>query len=118
MTVPFIRSVHFYKRSAKLISMLDYPEVSRIVEAAAKSKVGRENIVRVFTAPGIDSDGKDALRITIVIAPGAADRIRGDDVLNMLVEMHNRLYEEHDERTPIIHYATEEELSVSDSSEC
>jgi len=98
--------------------MLDYPEVSRIVEASAKAVLGDENIVRALTEPGADSEGKDALRITIVVTLGAADQIKGADVMKMLLDIHNRLDSEKEERTPIIHYATEEELAAGDNPEC
>lgn len=98
--------------------MLDYPEVSRIVETLARATLGDANVIRAATEPGADSEGNDALRITIVLTPGAAERIRGDDVLRMLLEVNNRLYDEKEERTPIIHYATEEEIAAGDNPEC
>jgi hypothetical protein len=98
--------------------MLDYSDVSKIVETSAKATLGDENVVRAFTEPGADSEGKDALRITIVVTPGAADRIKGADVMKMLLDVHNRFDSKKEERAPIIHYATEEELAAGDNPEC
>jgi hypothetical protein len=98
--------------------MLDDAQTTQMLEVIAKSKLGRENVVRVFTEPWSDLDGKDALRITIVITPGAVDRIKGDDLVDNLVDIRTRLYEAHDERTPFVTYATEEELAVGDDPEC
>jgi hypothetical protein len=97
--------------------MLDYAEISQIVESSARPILGRENVVRVFSEPGMDSEGKDAVRITIVITPGAVARIKGDALLDNLVEIHKRLSEGGEERTPMVGYATEEELAEVDDPE-
>jgi hypothetical protein len=97
--------------------MLDDARTIRIIEEIAKSKLGRDNIVRVFTKPGVDSEGKDAVRITIVITPDAVTRIKGDALLDNLLEIHNRLSEAGEARTPIVGYATEEELAEIDDPE-
>ena len=98
--------------------MLDYPKINEVIEAVAKAKLGRKNVVRTFTEPWSDSDGKDALRITIVISEGAVDRLRGDKLGDNLLEIHNQLYQMQDARTPIVEYATEEELAAGDDPEC
>ncbi len=95
--------------------MLDYPEISGNVAKIAKATLGPKNVIRAHTKPGIDSEGKGALHITIVIAPKAVERIKGDDLLSMLVRINDWLYEIQDERTPIIWYATEKELAAGAS---
>lgn len=90
---------------------MDYGDVSKVVEKAAKSALGRKNVVRVFTEPSSDAEGRDALRITIVLVPGAVDRAEGDALLNNLLKIHDSLYELGEQRTPIVGYATEEELA-------
>ncbi len=89
----------------------------KIVETSAKRILGKENVVRVFTEPGTDSEGKDAMRITIVITPEAVTRIKGDALLDNLLEIHNRLSEAGEDRTPMVGYATEEELAEIDDPE-
>jgi hypothetical protein len=93
--------------------MLDYAEISRIVESEAKPSLGKSNVVRVFTEPGTDADGQDALRITIVVAPEAVATIDGDTLLDNLLDIHDRLKEAGEERTPMVGYATEDELADS-----
>ena len=46
-----------------------------------------------------------------------ADAISGDAVLDNLVQIHERLRVKGEERLPIVHFATEEELLESDDSE-
>jgi len=55
------------------------------------------------------------LRITIVIPQGAAARLKGDAVLDTLVDIQNRLRNAGEERFPIVEYATEEELASGDT---
>jgi hypothetical protein len=97
--------------------MLDYQEISQLVETSAKPILGQENVLRVFTEPGSDSEGKDAVRITIVITPDAVTSIKGDALLDNLLEIHNRLSEAGEARTPIVGYATEDELAEIDDPE-
>ena len=61
---------------------------------------------RVFSEPAIDSTGRDALRITIVIQDEALPKISGDAVVDTLVRVQRRLFEAGEERFPIVEYAT------------
>ena len=92
-------------------------EVSRIVEKAAKHALGKKLVDRVFAEPGMDAEGHNAVRITIVVKPDAVDKIDGDLLLDNLLEIHDALRERGEERTPIVGYATEAELAESDDSE-
>jgi len=69
-----------------------------------------------MSQPTVDSEGRDALRITIVIESGAAARIKGDAALDTLVQIQDRLREAGEERFPIVEYATKEELEESGDS--
>jgi hypothetical protein len=64
-----------------------------------------------------DSQGHDALRVTIVIRPGAADKLKGDSVLDTLVEIQDRLREAGEERFAIVEYATQDELETGGDSQ-
>jgi len=97
--------------------MLDYAELSKIVEKAAKSALGRRSVVRVFTEPGSDAEGQDALRITLVVTPSAVETIDGDALLDNILKIHVALWERGEQRTPMVSYATEEELAEIDDSE-
>jgi hypothetical protein len=96
-------------------SMLDMETIKQFSAEIAKANFGPENVVRVETEPTVDSYGKEALDLLIVIAPGVADAFTGDDVLDTLVQISERLQRAGDERFPIISYATEEELADIDS---
>jgi hypothetical protein len=84
---------------------------SRLIQQPLMAELGERNVVRVEHEPTTDSQGRDALRITVVIAPGATKRLHGGSALNALIRLRKRLGEMGDERTPMIEYATEAELA-------
>jgi hypothetical protein len=87
----------------------------RLIRQALVAQLGKENVVDVDWKPTTDSLGRDALRITVVITPGATERLK-NSVLDALIKLRERLEEMHDDRLPIVHYATEAELAEDASS--
>ncbi|MGD9617253.1 MAG: hypothetical protein AB7H90_18970 [Alphaproteobacteria bacterium] len=98
--------------------MLTDTQIVEKVEKIAKSKLGRENVVRVFSEPGSGIDAEPLMVFTVVLAPDAADRITGDEVVDNLVAINDFFYKLRDERRPHLRYATEEELAAGDDPEC
>jgi len=94
-------------------TMLQLSEISRVVDRVARSNL-RGEVVRVLSEPTIDSTGEDAIRVMIVLTPGAADRISGEAALNTLVGIQRGLEEAGENRLAIVEYATEEELAEVD----
>jgi len=95
--------------------MLELEKVTQISTEVAKANFGAQNVVRVESEPTADSEGQEALNLLIVIAPGVMEAVDGDEVLDTLVQIVDRLQEAGDDRFPIIEYATEEELADIDS---
>jgi hypothetical protein len=98
--------------------MLTDAQITKRVEEIAKSKLGRENVVRVFGERGSGMDAEPLMVFTIVLAPDAVDRLAGDAVVDNLVAINDFFYELRDERKPHLRYATEEELATGDDPEC
>lgn len=98
--------------------MLSDAQIAKRVEQIAKSRLGRENVVRVFSEPGSGIDAEPLMVFTIVLAPNALDRVGGDEVVDNLVAINDFFYELQDERKPHLRYATEEELAAGDDPEC
>ena len=96
---------------------LNEEKINQIVREVAKANLAPYASGQVVNEPTTDSAGQDALRITIVIAPDAAPKIKGDAVVDTLVQIQDRLREAGEERFPIIQYATEEELENSGDTE-
>lgn len=96
--------------------MIERNKIIQIARDVATANLTSAAVRDVISEPAIDSEGREALRITIVIKPGAPARLKGDAVLDTLVQIQNRLRDAGEERFPIIEYATEEELQESGDS--
>jgi len=96
---------------------LDQDKIATITKAAATTTLGSERFVDVANTSITDSTGDDALQITIVLTPASTDEITGERALRTLSEIRKRLQEAGEERLPIVHYATQEELAESGDSQ-
>jgi hypothetical protein len=90
--------------------MLSHDEIARAAADFARSRFGSQVVGRVLSEDRIDSQGQDALHLTIVWAPGSTPRLDGDAILGTLVQIHRHLLDAGDERLPLVDYATEDEL--------
>ena len=93
--------------------MLDEKRIREIAQEAATANLTSANFTSIASSTATDSEGHEALRIVIVIKPGAETKIEGDAALDTLVEIQNRLRKEGEERFPLVEFATEEELSAT-----
>jgi hypothetical protein len=96
--------------------MLHQKRILEIAQEVASAKLTSANVSSVSSRAAIDSEGHEALRITIVIKPGSESRIKGDATLDTLVGIQDRLRSEGEERFAIIEYATKRELSEGGDS--
>jgi hypothetical protein len=96
----------FYKSKIKPDDLF-----GRLIGQALIAKLGRNNVVRVVWQPTTDSQGEDAIGVTVVLKPGAVRRLQGETLIEALVSLRTRLRELRDDRVPIVHYATEAELA-------
>lgn len=87
--------------------MLDTERVAELTEQAVRKWIDLE---RVMIEPTIDSQGEEALRVTLVLDRQVAERVTGDQALNVLRGIQQGLWNEGETRLPIIEYATEDEL--------
>ena len=90
--------------------MLASEKINKTVTEVATANLTPSVVRYVMSEPTTDSGGEEALRITIVIAPGAAEAVSGDAVLDALVMSQDRLRKAGEERFPIVEYAAEDEL--------
>ena len=96
--------------------MVDQTKIIQIARAAATANLTSAAFSNVLSESATDSTGNEALRITIVIKPDFASRLKGDAVLDTLVQIQDKLHEAGEERFPIVEYATEAELQDSGDS--
>ena len=96
--------------------MLQDKRIREIAREIASTNLDSANISSVASSTAVDSSGQEAVRITIVIKPGVEEKIKGDAALDTLVQLQDRLRKEGEERTPIVEYATKNELEASGDS--
>lgn len=97
--------------------MLELNQVDAIAREVATKHLAALGVEGVASEPAVDSQGDEALRITITIR--SADKIpgNGQQFLKTLTEIWGRLEEANDSRFPIIDYATQEEFGSVDDTE-
>ena len=93
--------------------MLDEERIRQIVQQVATANLTSANFSSIASNWATDFEGHEALRIVIVINPGAEAKINGDAALDTLVGIQDRLRKEGEERFPLVEFATKKELSES-----
>ncbi|HEU5272278.1 MAG TPA: hypothetical protein VFU97_01350 [Xanthobacteraceae bacterium] len=91
--------------------MLDDDKIVSIATDVATANLSHAHVTSVSSEPTIDSEGHDALRITIVLAPDSATSLSGDKVLDTLLQIRRNLQTAGESRFPIVEFATEAELA-------
>jgi len=91
--------------------MIALKKIDEIVASIAFRQLSDRNVEAVESEPTVDSDGLEAVRITIVLKPGTAAGLDGDALLNTLVEIHQSLLKAGEDRFPLVEYATRAELA-------
>lgn len=81
--------------------------IEKIIKQAARKSI---RLQRAIVEPTVDSQGEEALRVTLVLDPQVIERVAGDQALDVLFEINEALQSAGDDRLPIIFYATEEEV--------
>jgi hypothetical protein len=83
--------------------------IRQIAKRAATSNLGSANFSSIINSTTTNSTGREALRIMIVIPPGAETKIRGDAALDTIVEIQDRLRKAGEERFALVEFATKKE---------
>jgi hypothetical protein len=91
--------------------MLNDDAIKQIVRAAVQEHTTPQSVRDVLVEPDVDLDGRDALKITIVVANDAIEMLtREDAALDTLVDIKNRIRDAGEDRFPVIWWSTEQEL--------
>ena len=84
--------------------MLSSAEIGQIAKQEAVQHLPPEAIDGVSSQDTLDSEGRDAVRITITLKAKVAQQLKGDDVLDTLVAIRSRLAEAGESRLSIVEY--------------
>ena len=84
------------------------------IKEIARANLGSANVEDFLLKRTTDVEGNPALQITIVlISESFAASMPKDAALNNLVQIHDELLKNDDQRFPFIRYATKEDLQPS-----
>lgn len=97
--------------------MLEDRQIQALMKEVAAGVMPATQLLDVRTEPALDADGKDALRITVVISDDAARSLTGAQLANLLLDVHDGLLREGDERFPLISYATPTDNGEADDED-
>lgn len=93
------------------------PTISEVTTNVVSQRLPQARVEAVHAEPTTDSEGKEAVRITIVLAPDTARSFTGDQALDLLVAIQQALLAGGEDRFPIVQYTTSEELALDDREE-
>ncbi len=96
--------------------MLEAGRINAIVGDAARKSLKARSVLDVLSSPSTDSEGRDALLITIVVTPTSAANLGGDAALNTVVLVQNELAKAGELRLPLIEFSTKKELAAGGGS--
>jgi hypothetical protein len=94
----------------EVISVLEDPQVQKLMMQVAKGILPAQSLLEVRSEPVEDSEGQQALRITLVLSEEAIEILTPDQIVSLLTVVHDRLQQEGDERFPLLGYATPSDL--------
>lgn len=92
--------------------MLQDARIKEIALEVARTDLPDWLVEDALIQAAMDSQGGDALRITLVVQPFEWADDDGDSFLRFLVDLHSRLEREGEERLPIPTIATRDDLAV------
>jgi hypothetical protein len=85
---------------------MDKTRIEQLAKQAATATLGTGSVSTVVMAPMFDSEGHEAMRLTIVMSPGFASALRdGSKVAKTFVQVHDVLEEAGEKRFPFINFA-------------
>ena len=84
-------------------------DVNQIVMRVASTSLIGHVVATVSSEPAFDSDGRDAVHITVVFAEGD-NSVSGDLALDTIVDIRQALQRAGEQRTAIINFTNEQEL--------
>ena len=96
--------------------MLNDPQLQTLMTEIVNGRLPKVQLQQVMTDTFTDSEGEDALRITLVLAPDSVRELTGDEMLRLLVEVQHSLRREGEDRFAIIDYATEDDLREEENA--
>lgn len=86
--------------------MMNHQEIVDLVRSAVSTTLRQPGIDEIRVVPAFDQEGAEALQITIVLTPQAANAIDGEQALRTLVAIGDRLRGAGEQRYPLVEYSS------------
>jgi hypothetical protein len=86
------------------MSELDPRDIEQIVKRIATANLSRGSVQSVVSQPMIDSEGQEAVQITITLTSGSTASVKGDAALNTFIEIKDKLRDQGDTRFPFVEF--------------
>ena len=93
------------------MNTLEPNKISAIASSTAQANLGHEQVERALTESALNSEGEDAVRITLIVAPGTLDRVDGQTLVRTIARIKQELLRAGEERQAVFSYSTEAELA-------
>jgi hypothetical protein len=97
--------------------MIDHRKTDQVVNRVASTALKKAGVSRIYSEPAIDSEGREALHVTVVLKKSDKGEMSGDLALDTIVNIERALRESGDERLPIVEFVGEDELESSGDTE-
>ncbi len=97
--------------------MLEDPQVINLMKQVAAGIFPAKELLDVQSEPSSDQDGKDALRITLVLSDLVASQLTGEQLTNLMREIHDSLLEKGDDRFPHLYFRTPTDCGVDEDQD-
>ena len=94
--------------------MLEDPQIQKLTKQIAAGIFPATELLEVVAEPTSDEEGKEALRITLVITDEVVDHLSGHQLSNLLLEIRDSLLRLGDERFPLLYFATPTDQGIED----
>jgi hypothetical protein len=86
--------------------MLEAPQIQKLMRQVAAGILPTKSLLEVRSETAEDSEGHEALKITLVLADDAIDGLTPDQLVGLFREVRDCLQQKGDERFPLLSYAT------------
>jgi hypothetical protein len=88
------------------MAKIDERKIISIATEVATANLGSSSFADVRSNPTIDSMGREALQITIVLTPGSSAKVTGEAAANTVSDINQKLQDAGEERFSIVRYST------------
>jgi hypothetical protein len=88
------------------ILMLELPQIREMLKQIATGVLPARELLEIRTEPSVDAEGRETLRITLVLTEDAANTFTGEQASRLILDLRDGLLNKGDERFPVLYYAT------------